>query len=240
MIGGHDVTRFISSVAASMVAILIVAACGAPSTPSSATAAPTTAERSTPVATSAPPTTSVKPSQLTDTLGFTLDGSLPTGWSLDGSTFWHSDNAYVELLPDRSLMAADCDLRPEAGVGRTAMEIATALAARDGLATTEQKTVTIGGLSGQQIDITIRPGWTKACPSAEDDTPMVPLVGALDEKNLWNFNAATPGEQYRYLILDAPGRHNLLVSIYALEPERLDKVVIPAMEIANHLRFTPS
>jgi hypothetical protein len=123
-------------------------------------------------------------------------------------------------------MAADCDLGPEPAVGRTATEIATALTSRDGLATSLQKTVTVGGLSGHQIDIVLRPGWTKPCPSADDDTPMVPLVGILDEKNLWNYNAALPGEQFRYLILDAPGRHNLLVSIYALEPERLEQVVI--------------
>jgi hypothetical protein len=234
------VTRFITSVSAGMVAILVVAGCSPVSTQSEASAAPTIAERSTPVPRAAEPTPSLKTSQLTDTLGFALDGTLPDGWTLDGSTFWHSDNAYIELLPDRSVMAADCDLGPEPGVGRTATEIATTLASRDGLATSQPRTVTVGGLSGQQIDIRLQPGWTKPCQSADDDTPMVPLVGTLDEKNLWNYNAAMPGEQFRYLILDAPGRHNLLVSICALEPEQLERVVIPAMEIANHLRFAAS
>jgi hypothetical protein len=71
----------------------------------------------------------------------------------------------------------------------------------------------------------------------EVTTPIVPLTGTLDEKNQWLFNAAAPGEQYRYLVLDVPGGGNVLISVYASEPERLTDIIGPAMEIVDHLTF---
>jgi hypothetical protein len=170
---------------------------------------------------------------------WTFSGTLPAGWNQDGSTFAKSDNAFVEVLPDRSVMAADCALMPEPGIGRTATEIVDALASRSGLATTGKKPVTISGLQGQQLDFALAKEWTTGCPAwGEVTTPVVPLVGTLDEKNQWLFNAVAPGEQYRYLVLDVPGGGNVLISVYAAEPERLTDIIGPAMEIVDHLIFT--
>jgi hypothetical protein len=77
----------------------------APQTSVQASAAPTSAS---PSAADTPP--SVAP---TTKLTWTFGGSLPSGWTEDEGTFSRSENASVEVLTDRSLMAANCVLGPQ-------------------------------------------------------------------------------------------------------------------------------
>jgi hypothetical protein len=163
---------------------------------------------------------------------------LPTGWSVQDGAIVHSDNAYIEVMTDRSVMSADCGLGPQAGVGRTASEIVKALVAREGLETGGGAPVSIGGLQGQQIDIALEPGWKGNCPWWEDaQAPVVPLVGTFDDKNLWLYNAVATGEQFRYLILDTPNGGNILVAVTAVEPEHLRDITKQAMQVADGLEF---
>ena len=224
---------------------LSAASCGG-STPSvtapAATAAslPRASTIATPsVATASRSVASASPSAAAATmLSWTFGGSLPPGWTEEDGAFSRSESAYVEVLTDRSLMSANCVLGPQPGIGHTAADIVGALSRRPGLATTGADDITVAGLAGRQIDFTIAPGWKKSCDWWGDPkAPVVPLIGAFDDKNFWLYNAVTKGEEYRYIVLDTPGGGNVVIAITAIDPERLQGVAGPAMNIVHGLQY---
>ena len=224
---------------------LSAAACGG-SVPSvtapAATAAslPRASTIATPsVATASRSVASASPSAAAATmLSWTFGGSLPPGWTEEDGAFSRSESAYVEVLTDRSLMSANCVLGPQPGIGHTAADIVGALSRRPGLATTGADDITVAGLAGRQIDFTIAPGWKKSCEWWGDPkAPIVPLIGAFDDKNFWLYNAVTKGEEYRYIVLDTPGGGNVVIAITAIDPERLQGVAGPAMNIVHGLQY---
>ncbi len=226
--------------------VLSAAACGgsAPSTtappPSAAVASPSELSSRTHAASSTAPV-SASPSTsaaAATTLGWTFGGSLPPGWTEEDGAFSRSESAYVEVLTDRSLMSANCVLGPQPGIGHTAADIVGALSRRPGLATTGADDITVAGFAGRQIDFAIAPGWKKSCDWWGDPTaPVVPLIGAFDDKNFWLYNAVTKGEEYRYIVLDTPGGGNVVIAITAVDPERLQGVAGPAMNIVHGLQY---
>ena len=224
---------------------LSAAACGgsAPSvTAPAATAAssPRASTTATPsVATASRSVASASPSAAAATmLSWTFGGSLPPGWTEEDGAFSRSESAYVEVLTDRSLMSANCVLGPQPGIGHTAADIVGALSRRPGLATTGADDITVAGLAGRQIDFTIAPGWKKSCDWWGDPkAPVVPLIGAFDDRNFWLYNAVTKGEEYRYIVLDTPGGGNVVIAITAVDPERLQGVAGPAMNIVHGLQY---
>ena len=224
---------------------LSAAACGgsAPSvTAPAATAAssPRASTTATPsVATASRSVASASPSAAAVTkVGWAFGGSLPPGWTEEDGAFSRSESAYVEVLTDRSLMSANCVLGPQPGIGHTAADIVGALSRRPGLATTGADDITVAGLAGRQIDFTIAPGWKKSCDWWGDPkAPVVPLIGAFDDRNFWLYNAVTKGEEYRYIVLDTPGGGNVVIAITAVDPERLQGVAGPAMNIVHGLQY---
>ena len=231
--------RVIGGLAITTVLLMGCTPAGAPSTSSTAATAPP----ASPLATVAPasPSASAAPASPSASAATEFSWSLgttPTGWAVEEGAIVHNDNAYIEVMTDRSVMAADCGLGPQAGVGRTATEIMKALAERKGLDTGGGAPITIGGLRGQQLDIALETGWKGNCPWWEDaKAPVVPLIGTFDEKNLWNFNAVAAGEQFRYIVLDTPNGGNVLVAITAVAPEHLQDITKDAMQIAGNLEF---
>ena len=100
-----------------------------------------------------------------------------------------------------------------------------------------QQVVTVGGLQGQQLDLAIDPAWTGTCPIA-GGKPIVPLVGTLDEKNLWLYISALAGEHFRFIVLDVPGGGNVLISVYAMEPEQFATCCRRRCRSSIELEFT--
>lgn len=226
-----------------MAVAVSAAACGG-STPSltalptSAAASPQVSSAATPSASVASPTAASSSTSETATWTWSYGGSLPSGWTEDDGTFSRSENAYVEILTDRSLMAADCALGPQPGIGDTSADIVGALSRRPGLAATRATDIAVAGLDGRQIDFAIASGWKGTCEWWDDPkAPVVPLVGTFDDKHYWVYTAVTKGEQYRYVVLDAPGGRNVVIAITAVEPEQFEGVIAPAMNIIHGLQF---
>jgi hypothetical protein len=122
----------------------------------------------------------------------------------------------VELQRDLVVARADCvEGETEPGVGTTSAAMVQALAARPGLVTTDPASITIGGLSGFTIDITISPDWTKACPYSQGrpDVPLVTDPRATPGTGLhWTAEPVTDGSFSRFIILDLPGGGTVLIS----------------------------
>jgi hypothetical protein len=122
----------------------------------------------------------------------------------------------VELQRDLVVARADCvEAESEPGVAATAAAMTRALADRPGLVTTEPVPITVGGLSGFTIDITLSPDWTTPCPFSQG-RPTVPLVTdprATPGAGLhWTADRATDGSFARYIILDLPGGGTVLIA----------------------------
>jgi hypothetical protein len=152
--------------------------------------------------------------------------------SLDGGGFGITS---VEVQRDLVVARADCVERPEPGVGTTASAMVQALASRPGLVTTDPAPITIGGLSGFTIDITISPAWTKPCPYSEGrpDVPLVTDGEAVPGTGLhWTAEPVTDGSFMRFIILDRPGGGTWLIS-----PTGPPSFVVEATPIIESFEF---
>jgi pimeloyl-ACP methyl ester carboxylesterase len=99
--------------------------------------------------------------------------------------------------------------------GTSAEEIMAWLVAHPGLDTTEPTPVTVGGLDGFMIDVSIKPSWTETCPEYGVDEPVAwalvgtePIGGGVP----WGVVA---NESQRDYVLDLPGGGNIAISMDA-------------------------
>jgi hypothetical protein len=105
--------------------------------------------------------------------------------------------------------------------GTTAAEVIDAVVANEAFTTSEPVDVTIGGLSGRQIDIQLDPGWTGSCPLQEND-PATRDYG--DVRN-------------RLIVLDALGHGPIGISIGSTYSSDFPTFLADAMPIVESLRF---
>jgi hypothetical protein len=122
---------------------------------------------------------------------------------------------FLNVLPNIGAAAEDCGEAAAPGVGPAASDIVGALATRPGLSTSEPVAVTIGGLSGQQIDVSLASHWAGSCSGGGPFVPLVYSPGFI----WWG---AEPGEQFRFIVLDVAGLPSgmyatVMIVIYSAE-----------------------
>jgi hypothetical protein len=133
-----------------------------------------------------------------------LTYTVPDGWKMFedepgqfGLALVANDHPCVCVWRDISVAAKSCAEAPEPGVGRSAKEITTWLASREGLATTEPKAVTVGGLSGYLIDIKMDPAWTGTCPFSGGTYTVPMFVGSgISAGVFWGSDADSSQREY--------------------------------------------
>jgi len=102
--------------------------------------------------------------------------------------------------------------------GATAAEMVAAVAANQALATSEPVDVTIGGLTGKQIDAQLDPSWTETCPG---DPPGFDL-GDM---------------RARAILLDAPGRGVLVIFVGSTHSADHEAFLAEAMPVIESFQF---
>ena len=102
--------------------------------------------------------------------------------------------------------------------GATAAEIVAAVVANDALATSEPIDVTIGGLTGKQIDVQLDPGWTESCPG---DPP---------EFDLGDMRT-------RAILLDTPDSGVIVIFVGSLHSAGHEAFLAEAMPIIESFQF---
>ena len=206
-----------------------------------------TAPSSPPVASEAAGLPPIEPGTYHPGFRPSLTMTVPDGWLDDGGS-----DMFVGLVPAaqeepafldvfRNLTIA-YDFCIEGGDGRldTASEMIGTLVERQGLTTSEPVAVTIGGLSGLQLDLAIAADWDESCPGV--GTPWVPLVHARDF--LWW--GAAPGERFRNLVLDvapapSPDRNTTVsIVIYAADEAAWEDHLAASMAIVDSFAFDTS
>ena len=144
---------------------------------------------------------------------------------------------FVDVFPNIAVAREDCAEAAAPGVGPTASDIVGALATRPGLSMSGPVAVTIGGLSGQQIDLSISPDWTGDCPP-QDGRPFVPLVyspGFI----LWG---AEGGERFRIIVLDVAGLPSgmyatVMIFVYSADAAAWDDHLSASMAVIDSFEF---
>lgn len=108
----------------------------------------------------------------------------------------------IYFFMDPAIASQDCTDAAEPGVGRSADELAAWLEAAPGLAVSDPTPVTVGGLSGVQLDLQLDPGWKKTC-FYSDGKPTVPLI--FSGADIGGYNWAISGIKpwMRWYILDS-------------------------------------
>jgi hypothetical protein len=183
----------------------------------------------------AEPSTGASEAAVSEAIDVSFTGTLPDGWveGDNGIPTPDSESAFLELSQNQAVMAADCSFGPEDGAGTTADGIASALGDRDGLVVAAQADAEVGGLSGVQLDFAAAADGT----GATCDSTYVPLLGAFASNGDWLFIGAGSGETNRLVILDVPGGGNIVIWVYANEPESVDDYLDAAAEVMSGLEF---
>ena len=171
-----------------------------------------------------------------------LTFAIPTGWynKFDqprGYGLESGPNTSLEVQRDLVVARADCVEAPDPAVGTTASAMVQALAARPGLDTTEPAPITVGGLSGFMIDVTLAADWTTPCPFTEGrpfqaavmDGEAAPGTGLH-----WGPEHVTDGSFDRYVILDLPAGGTVLI-----HPGGPPSFVTEAMPVIESFEFAP-
>ena len=81
--------------------------------------------------------------------------------------------------------------------------------------------MTIGGLSGRQVDVQLSPDWTGGCPLSADDPPTMDYT---DGRN-------------RFIMLAAPDGGTIGISINSLYSSDYEAFLADAMPIVESLEF---
>lgn len=173
--------------------------------------------------------------------------SVPAGWKNTADCAWcyvlqqqgAPENTNVNLWSDAAahVQADQCKEGSEPGVGRSADELVAWLATLPGLVTTAPIPVTIGGLSGKQIDLSVAPTWTATCSYAY--TPGRPLVSTFfggTPVNQFDWNIQGDGRT-RIIALDLGDGRALIIDIEAQNKADYDALLPGAMEVVNTFTF---
>jgi hypothetical protein len=134
------------------------------------------------------------------------------------------------------LQDAACTNDVAPGVGQTASAIATWLTTLSGLTTEPPTPVTLGGLHGVTLDVSIAPSWKHAC-SYSDGQPAVPLF-TDPLKGGFDWGVAGAGRM-RVNLLDLPDGRVLLVEFEAASKSAFDALVTEATPVVQSFQFKP-
>ena len=170
-----------------------------------------------------------------------LTYSLPAGWEnpADLADFFQlrptgseSQGLYVFRDPKPASQDASCPETAQPLVGGTSKDMIAWIRSLPGLVVSDPAPVTIGGLSGETIDLGIVNGWTASCPFA-NGSPTVPLFVGANGDYRWVI-AGT--ERLRLAILDVPGG-TVVVDIDSFDGQNVDGLLAAADPILKSLSF---
>jgi hypothetical protein len=209
-----------------LVGTLLIAAC-------SGTASPTSAPQA-----SALPAGTYTSQSFQPALTFTL----PTGWDIpsDSATYLllgpaGSDIAGIHLFRDlrAASMDAACLTSPEPGVGSSSADLSRWIQGHAGLAVSNPRLVSVGGLRGTELDIAIASGWTAACPFANGMPSVSLFVGATAD-----FRWVVAGnERLRLDLLDLPSGGTVVVDIDDFDGSVMSDLLAAATPIVKSFAF---
>lgn len=132
---------------------------------------------------------------------------------------------------------AACPEVPQPGVAHTAAAIAAFLKGLPGLIASAPVPITIGGLNGMMLDISMAPSWTRTC-SFGDGGPVVTTLTHASGVSGFDWNVGGTVHE-RVILLDSGGGRTLLIEIDAPDKAAFDALVAESMPVINSFQFKP-
>ena len=131
------------------------------------------------------------------------------------------------------------------GIAQTPSAVATWLATIPGLVVGTPAPITVGGLDGAMVDVSLVPGWTIQCGSFSYEGETPPTAPIYDDEPLRTFAeleggdmvTVTDGNRARYMLLDGGDEHPLLIVIEATDAS-WDDMLAAAMPVIESMEFT--
>ena len=170
-----------------------------------------------------------------------LTYTLPAGWENpeDLTDFFHlrptgseSEGIYLFRDPRPASQDATCPDTAQPLVGGTSKDLIAWIRSLPGLVVSDPAPVTIGGLSGETIDLGIVNGWTASCPFA-NGLPTVPLFVGASGDYRW---VIAGSERLRLAILDVPGG-TVVVDIDSFDGQNVNELLSAADPIVKSFSF---
>ena len=175
----------------------------------------------------------------TTTFGPTITYTVPDGWvngeDLLGNFLLQQEGDPRYLGIYRNVAAPlECEEHRDPNVDQSVEAITEWLTSHPGLVTTEPEPVSVGGLDGVFVDISLDPSWTVACPYSQG-APVVPFIVGGGPSSL--HHVILPGFQERLYLLEMDGG-NVAIEVGpegASLPEYLDVVnpILIALEFTS-------
>ena len=150
-----------------------------------------------------------------------------------------SDGTMIFLASDVvvAITDKDCEEVQDPDIGTTATAITDWLAAADGLISSTPEEVSIGGLDGLRVDITMDPEWTETCPYSDGEPTRTLFVDRTTTPGFsWNIG---PGGVMRLYFLDLGDGRALMIDIESISTAEYDAIVDEATTIVESFVFTP-
>jgi hypothetical protein len=123
----------------------------------------------------------------------------------------------------------------DASVGRKPDQLASWLRSLPGLTVTAPAPVSVGGLSGLTLDVSLKSSWTKACPGGGSG-PSIQLFADSDGKE--HDVSVHGGVPLRILLLDLGDGRSLVIFFNAKDKATFDALLPEATSIINSFQFT--
>jgi hypothetical protein len=170
-----------------------------------------------------------------------VTATLPTGWwnAADAADYYALQPVASDLVgihffrnPKAASQDAACPIAPAPGVGSDSLSLLTWIRSLPGLVVGNPKLVTVGGLSGTEIDVSIADGWKTSCPFASG-LPAVPLFVGSSGSLRW---VIAGNERLRLDLLDMPSGGTLVVDQDAFDGSLFDALLSAASPVIRSLR----
>jgi hypothetical protein len=166
--------------------------------------------------------------------------TVPAGWANTADDAAHyalnpvtnTDNG-LYLFHNVQALSQDttCPRTPEPGVGTTASEMVTWIRSLKGLNVSQPVMVTVSGLQGTQIDVSIKTAWTQSCSFA-NGLRTVPLFhnAGLD----WWLAGE---EKLRLTFVDVPNQGTVVADLDSFAGEGFGDLLTQGAPIVQSLQF---
>lgn len=170
--------------------------------------------------------------------------TVPAGWvnPTDVADYFNlfpatdtSQSNGVHLFHNPQPLSQDptCPSTAQAGVGTSSTELVAWIRSLKGLNVSQPALVTVGGLPGTQIDVSIHSNWTQSCPFANN----LPTVA------LFYRPAATLGwwvagdEKLRLFLLDVPNQGTVVIDLDSFDGSGFGDLLTSGSAIVKSLQF---
>jgi hypothetical protein len=172
------------------------------------------------------------------TIGYTT----PAGWRNDADLPGHFhlrpegfDRGGIYVFRDPRIASQDetCQRTADPSLGSSVPEMVAWMTSREGLATSQPLPVTIGGLRGQMLELSLESAWTFSCPFA-DGIPTIPLIVSEDGGLYW---AVAGSERLRLYLLPLPDGGVVVVDIDAFFGDDFAGLLAESLPIVESFEF---